>query len=377
MINKGKRWVAMALTVLALGVTLSGCWDDQSIDTRTLVLGMGFYPGKNPNTLEVEFSFPTPTGLTSSNGSGSGGGGGSGPSVSTLTGYGQTLSQAFSMAQAKTSRDLYLGHTVFLVFSTKLTAAQMQQISQALNRIGTLDKTPFMAATAEPWDKIMDIKMAQEKFPALYYEELFSCATCQQFSLGVRLWQMSERLGTPGVDLALPLVSSTPEGPAVDQIAVYHGYHYAGTFNRQQTTAYALDAGYSYKSPLYLPHYWKAEFNFVADKVSMHANARGDHVNATLNMHVTETLESIDTNTETAEQLSVLSRQSSRLIAHEAMQYVTTSQKLDTDLLGVGRYLSWTNPAAFNRLGDWHREYPRVHFTIHCTVRINKMGDIH
>ncbi|NMP21208.1 spore gernimation protein [Sulfobacillus sp. DSM 109850] len=368
--------MAAFLVMVTVSVLLSGCWDDMPLDTRTLVLAMGFYPGPKPGEVTVDFAFPTPTGLTSSNGSGSGGSGGKGPPSDTLSGTGYTLAQAFSAAQAKTNRDLYLGHTILLVFSTQLSAKTLKLLENALERIGTLDKTPFVAAASAPFDKVVAVKMTQEEFPALYFEELFSCALCTQFGLGVRLWQMAERLTTPGVDLVLPEITPTSQGPAVDHIAVYRGYQYVRSFGHTETAAFALATGKSRKTSLFFPQHWNAEFNFVNTSMHLAVTPKGNTVDATVSLKATETLESISTGTESTHQLAVLSQASSAAIGQRVLQFLDTTQKNEADVLGVGRQLSWTHPEAFKRFKNWHQEYPHVHFTVKTTVKINKMGDI-
>ncbi len=376
MTKRVMRWLAALLAVATLAVALTGCWDDVTLDRRTLVLDMGFYPGQQPGTLKVYFGFPTPTGLTSSNGAGSGGGGGSAPQFSDVTGTGYSLPQAFSQAQSKSGRDLYLGHTVLLVFSTKLSPLQFKLLENAINRIGTLDKTPFVAATADPWDKVVAVKMDQEEFPALYYEELFSCPRCTQFALGTRLWEMGTRLARPGVDLVLPQLSLSAEGPKLDQVALYRNYRYVGTWDHAQTTDYALAAGRSRKSSLVFPDHGHAAFDSVADKMQLRTALRGRQVDAMVNLHVTATLVTLDTSKENAKQLSVLSRASSQQIAERVLKILELSQKRDVDVLGVGRELAWNDPTAFAEFKHWHQEYPHVHWTVHCQVIINKMGDL-
>ncbi|MCL5116883.1 MAG: spore gernimation protein, partial [Firmicutes bacterium] len=274
MVSKAKRALTVLLTALALLVTLTGCWDDKSLDTRTLVLAMGFYPGPKPGTIQVDFEYPTPSGLASSNPTSGSGSSSSTPPFDVLSGIGNNLSQAFSAAQAKTSRDLYLGHTILLVFSTKLKPDGLRRLTGALNRIGTLDKTPFVVASPAPFDKVVGVKMPQEEFPSLYYEQLFSCTTCSQLTLGVRLWQMTDRLLTPGVDLVLPVLTPTPEGPAVASVAIYHKFQYVTTLTPKQTTAYGIAAGMSKKTGLYLPRYWQADFNAVSDTSTVSAWSR-------------------------------------------------------------------------------------------------------
>lgn len=369
-----KRLVLIFITLLTLSVSLTGCWDDHPVDTRSLVLGMGFYPGSKPRQITVYFSIPTPSGLASSSASSSGSSS-SGPPLITLKGTGYSLGQAFVAAQAQTNRDLYLGHTVFLVLSTKLSATDLSTIINSMARIGTLDKTPFVAATPEPFTKVFGT-IPQEHFPALYYEELFSCSNCQQLHLGVRLWTLMNRTATPGVDLVLPALTIKDGNPTVNTVALYRGMNFVTFFNHQETTGYAMAAGLSKKTPLYLPDEWHASLDFIQAKKSLSTKVKGHHITAIDTIHVTATLESIGTTTENAHQLSAISQRAATLLSHEALASLRLSQKEDVDVLGVGRHLSWVSPREFSQFSDWHKEYPQVDFKVDTVVTINKMGDV-
>jgi len=370
-----KKWGRIGgLLLIVLSLILAGCWDNVPLESRNLVDAMGFYPGPKPGWMTVYFEFPTPMGMAANTTSSSGGG--SGPDFTYLTGIGRSLGEAFSAAQAKSSRDLYLGHVELFVFSTHLPAPQFRTIVSSLARIGTLDKTPFVAVTGAPYAEVLGKVSPQARFPSLYFERLFSCPTCQQLGLGVRFWQLEERLATPGVDAVLPYINPVAEGQAVNRVALYRGPQYVTTLSVPETTAYALIAGHSYKTSLYLTHAYDANLIAVTGPSRLSVGMVGHHVHATVNLALTATLESLDTNTETAKQLSQISQQASTVVAHTVAHFLEHTQKLDTDVLGVGRLLSWTAPRQFARVGSWAKRYPQVRFTVHCRVTINKMGDI-
>lgn len=374
MINSSRRVKALLLA-LPLLIGLTGCWDNQPLETRTLVLAMGFYPGPNPHMITVDFSFPTPSGLSATVGGSSEGGTPSTP-FTYVSGSGYSLAQAFSAAQAKTARDLYLGHTVLLTFSTKLSPKRLSQMINSLTRIGTLDKTPFVTATSAPFDKVVSMKMRQAQFPALYFEQLFSCTTCTKLALGVRFWQMSERLATPGVDLVLPVLSPSKEGVAVREVALYRHTRFITFLSPAETDAYGIAAGLSHKSSIFMPKYWEADLNFLAGPSSVTVKKAGGHIKALVSLNLTATLESLSTRMESVRQLSKISRRASAIIASQTLTLLEKTQQLDVDPLGVGRTLSWYSPNEFFQYPHWHEEYPHVQFTVHCLVKINKMGDI-
>jgi spore germination protein KC len=372
--RRWRRITVVAVMTALLTWSLTGCWDDKSLDTRTLVLAMGFYPARQPGQIAVYFAIPTPAGLTSDSGSSSSGGA-SGPPIIILKGVGHSIGQAFSAAQASTNRDLYLGHTIFLLFSTKLSPKALRRLVNALDRIGTLDKTPFVAATSAPFASVMGT-IPQEHFPPLYYEELFSCTTCQQLMLGVRFWEMSDRLWTPGVDLVLPLLRPTKQGPAVDEVALYRGTRYVMTLTPKETAAYAIAAGLSRKTSIFFPRLWDTNLDFVADKAHVATRMMHGRLQATLAIHATATLESIATPTETAAQVAAISQKAAALLADQAVSFVRLSQRHDVDALGFGRSLAWSAPAIFSRYRHWHQIYPHLNVSVRAAITINRLGDV-
>lgn len=367
------RQLPKLVFILSLLLGVSGCWDNRPVNSRAMVLSMGMAPDKHPGDFSVVFQAPTPSAVVSS--SGSGGGGSSAPSTFDVRGAGPALSEAFNQAQAKVSKDLYLGQVQLIVLSTHLQPQYFKRAFDGLGRIATLDKTPFVIASPSSLKTLLHHTSPQDKFPSLYFSSLFSCHTCQTDAFSMRLWRVLLRLATPGVDIFVPVAEPTTDGYLVDAVALYRHFQYVTTLTRTQSMTFGILAGISHKASLFLPRY-DASLRALAGTSALSTQLVNGQVNATFNIHLTSTLEGIGSVTETASQLSGMSERASATIAQSCLNLLRLTQKDDVDPLGIGRHLSWQHPNAFSRFVHWHQEYPHIHMTVHCTVIINKMGDI-
>ncbi|MFC7442386.1 Ger(x)C family spore germination protein [Laceyella putida] len=96
---------------------LTGCWDDQEIEMRSIVVSMAI--DKKDGGYEVSVQVPNPGQIASGGGGGGGeGGGGGGPgAVEVYSGEGTTLEEAIGELDRKSIYPLFFGHMETLLFS--------------------------------------------------------------------------------------------------------------------------------------------------------------------------------------------------------------------------------------------------------------------
>ncbi len=362
---------AYALILLA---SLTGCWDNRPINKRVLVLSLGFDPAKSGQDYRTLFQAPTPTATAASQG-GSGGSSSTSMDVFDVSGTGPDVAATFAGAQAQVSKDLFLGQTILVALSTKLSSAQLASIMSGLLRIGTLDKTPFVLATDGPTSQVLEHTSPQARFPCFYFLTLFSCAKCQTDTLSVRLWQLMDRQSTPGVDPFLPVSAPAPEGFFTNTVALYRKYQYVTTLSPQETTIFGILEGLSHKANFYFPR-WKADVRAVTGSKSLSTQLVDDKVHATINLRLNGTLAQIGSVTESSQDVARLSSATAHQIATEATALIKKTQALDVDPWGIGRQLSWQHPNAFAARRPWHQTYPTIDVTVHCSVKIDQLGDV-
>lgn len=364
--------------MLAAGLlllSLSGCWNDQALNERDLVLTLGVSPAKKPGQIELTFQIPTPSALTSMQAGGSSGGGSSAQFFD-VQGIGPNVPLAFTEAQAKVSRDLYLGQIEVLAFSTQLSPALLHRAVAALDRLGPMDKTPYVVATSGSVTKVIEYQSPQEKLPALYFETLFLCKSCQTNALGMHFWQLAERLHTPGVSAVLPQVDLSSSGYTVDKISVYRGYHYVTTLNPSLTQDYGLLADVSHKNGLFLAKPFESGLRAVDAKTSIRSKLAKGHLKSTLDVRVKATLDSISTYTATPTQVAQIAKAASMRLSRRLAHFLALTQKLDIDPVGIGRQLNSRHPSWFKAVGPWFKAYPRIHFKVHVQVFVRRIGNL-
>lgn len=363
----------VAAGLLLLG--LSGCWNDRALNERDLVLTMGVSPAKQSGQIEVTFQIPTPSGLTAMQAGGRSGGGSS-PQFFDAQGIGPNLPLAFTEAQAKVSRDLYLGQIEVLALSTTLSPVLLHRAVAALDRLGSMDKTPYVIATSNSMTQVIEHQSQQEKLPALYFETLFLCKSCQTNALGMHFWQFAERLHTPGISAVLPRVDLSSSGYTVDKISVYRGYHYVTTLSPSLTQDYGLLADTSHKDGLFLAKPFQSGLRAIDAKTSIRTKLAKGHLKSALDVKVKATLDSLSTYTATPTQVAQVSKAASMLLSRRLAHFLALTQKLDVDPLGIGRRLDYRHPAWFKAIGPWFKAYPRIHFRVHVQVHIRRIGDL-
>ncbi|MCL5972671.1 MAG: Ger(x)C family spore germination protein [Firmicutes bacterium] len=365
-------WSKAITVLLGLIFLLTGCWGNLPVNNRILVLAMGIDPAKSPNQFTVTFQSPTPSAVTnSSQGSSSGSGGQS--AVFAVKGTGQSLEAAFNQAQAKVSKDLYLGQLQLLVISNQLKPTLLKRAVTSLQSIGTLDKTPYIVVANESAFKMLQQTSPQAKFPSLYFISLFGCMSCQTDALGMRFWQYLVRIDTRGVDPYIPVALPFSQGYRVDRIALYRGYHYVTMLDPTQTTTFGILQGLAHKVSLYLPKF-QATVAFLTGPSRLTTQVVNGQVHATFNVHLTAMLMGLDSHSETTQKISEISQMASDTLAKRCVALVRQLQHQDVDPLGIGRMLSWQHPDTFSHYAHWHQEYPKVHVIVHCVVKITDVG---
>lgn len=366
--------VARILLLMSLLTGVTGCWDNRPVNSRAMVLSMGFGPAKHPGEFTTVFQAPTPSAVTSGS-AGPAGGGSSSKDTFDVTGSGPDVPKTFNEAQAQVSKDLYLGQMQLIAISTHLQPMYFKRVFDGLGRIPTLAKTSFVVATPTSIKELLHHTSPQDKFPSLYFATLFSCHTCQTDAFGMRLWRVLVRLATPGVDIYLPVAVPIKDGYMVASVALYRKFQYVTTLTPIQSMTFGILAGISHKESLFMPKF-NGSLRAIVGGSSLTTRMVDGHVDANFSIHLSATLEGIGSVTESAIQLSEMSNRASATIAQSCLDLLKFTQKEDVDPLGIGRQFSWQHPTAFDHFAHWHQEYPHVHMTVHCTVTINKMGDI-
>ncbi len=371
---KVSRHLTKALALLLLIISLPGCWQNRPVDERALVFTLGFENGPKNDPLAMIAQYPTSSSLLDYTAHKSI------PSkpapVDDIPAEGKTLAECFSDAQSKVDRDLYLGQIQLVDFATDLKPVMFERTLAALNRIGTMDMTPYVFVSKAPIDTMMEAKTNRAQFPTLYYVTLASCKHCQPVDLAVHFWQLSEDAATPGVDAFLPYVTvSSTKNVVINQVALYRHLRYVTTLTPSETDAFGILKGLARKLSLSMPQV-QASLREIHGTSQMSVYKAHGKVHAVFHVSLLATLGSVASITETARQNSVIAHEASAILAKRCLAVLKQTQKDDVDPWGVGRMLDWQHPHIYAQYAHWHQEYPKVVMTVHVHVKLYKLGDL-
>lgn len=339
-----------------------------------MVFTMGLQSGSKHNPLGMIFQYPTSSALleyathhaVSSKVK----------PIDDIPASGSGVTQCFSRAQAKAAQDLYLGQIQLVDLSIHMPAALLQRALVSLNRIGTMDLTPYVFVSGSPLPEVMDAKTSGFQFPTLYYVTEASCQHCQSVDLAIHLWQLLGDAFTPGVDPHLPYVTVEPDkNVQINRVALYRHLAYITTLTPQQTVAYGMLKGLARKVSMAVP-YDHATLREITGQAQLSTRLVDGRLEATFDIFLRGTLANLRSITDSAEDNAIIARQASEKLSQQCLSVLTLTQAQDVDPWGVGRVLDWQHPHEFARYSHWHQEYPKVVMVVHVHMTIHKLGDL-
>lgn len=358
-----QRWGAVCLLLAWL---LSGCWDNQAINRRALVLLIGVAPYRSQE-VTVWFQIPTPQGLTTLTTPTA-----SGPTFLVLRGHGPTLAAAFAEAQSQINQDLYLGQTQAVILSAALSSSQWSEVLNSLERIGTLDKSAWVLVTQRPLQAVFQSHPPTAPLPGLYFETLFGCTSCQTVALHRTLWGVEKRWHTPSVDEWLPLLSVQPDGWRVDQVVLYQHGRPKRRLDPGQTLTLGYLLGRTHKGWLVVRGRWGvAGLRGLRAWPQWTTSVRGQNAEVRVVLKVRGKLATFPIGAFTPAVAGQVRTAAAKLLAGSVDQLLAHLQSLDIDPVGFGLGWAWAHPQAAS---EWPRLWRHAHVTVTVHLQIVETG---
>ena len=225
---------------------LTGCWSNRPVEFRAIVLMMGISPAPH-HQLRLTVQIPTRAGLTSLTGGSSTSSGRQ--SFYTLSATGPTLGMALNRIQSQVQSDVYLTQTRVIVLSCALDAQQFGLAERWLERMGPMDKTAYIVASASA-RKILSASPAQGGLPSLALTGGFGCAGCQTTFFRQQEWNIETAIASPGTSIWIPYVTAVRSGFQGNRVAIYDGFRPALILSPEETTVFGYLLGRTVKGNL-------------------------------------------------------------------------------------------------------------------------------
>ncbi len=211
------RAARSTLVLVALLLSLTGCWDSKPIDHQGIVLMMSLRAAKTPGQYDWRFVFPnvtlSPSSLSSLK---------PGEEYYDIQVMAPNFATAVLRAQEKSARSLYLGQLEGIIWDTRLPFGHLWPLVSAVNAAGTIPKTFWVMATdGVSLSRYMNFVSPQVVAPRIALAAYFDCRRCSPMQLGERGWQFWSDAVSPGVSPSVPIVQLKQDNLAVREVAVY------------------------------------------------------------------------------------------------------------------------------------------------------------
>ena len=230
MIKLIRKVVSLFLVILIL--LTSGCWNRREIQTLTINSAIGFDRITTGGQSKILLSVLTIKPSRASGGAGGMGAGGGGQTQAATTGEvisitGETIQDAVRNWDQRSSRQLFMGHTVLFVIGESIAKEGIGWVIDFGNRNRDI---PERAMVVVCEGSARDCLQAQSEFEPMLSTEVFNILNLDKFftskTQGTNLFQVMYDLVTPGREVSMAFLKTfTPpeKGSAVRQIPATGG----------------------------------------------------------------------------------------------------------------------------------------------------------
>ncbi|QIA27213.1 Ger(x)C family spore germination protein [Thermaerobacter sp. PB12/4term] len=373
---RGAKTRLLVLLLLVAGM-LTGCWDLEEIDRRTVVLGLAFDTDPRGG-LRMVASLPDPRALVPSGGTVIGPQPQE-PAFVVLETRGRTASDNLAALREVTSRDLFLGQILVVGVSERLARQGVRSLLEFLMNNTDIPRAAwFVVAPGDP-AQVLGIKPPQQTFPEFYLDDVFRARGKPAGILAIPYWRVWVDTLLPGRDALVPVVTPGPQQQMrVAQAAAFRGSRLAGILTERETRLLALlrDA----RSTL-----WQVDLEEGRRRLALRALGTGVRIvplppgaggtprfrfDVTLNMTLVEVYGGTPGPTEELE------REARRDLTRSLTRLVRRLQAMGSDPLGFGQRWRIAFPRRFAEQ-DWHQLWARARVEVRVRLTISRGGAFH
>ncbi|ADU51410.1 germination protein, Ger(x)C family [Thermaerobacter marianensis DSM 12885] len=235
---RGAKGRALAVLLLA-ALLLTGCWDLEEIDRRTVVLGLAFDTARDGGWRMLA-TVPDPRALVPSGGTAIGPQPRE-PAFVVLETRGRTATENLARLRDITSRELFLGQVLVVGVSERLARQGVGSLLEFLMNDTDIPRAAWFVVGAGDPLRAMAVKPPQQTFPEFYLDDAFRARGKPAGALAVPYWRVWVTSLRPGQDVVVPVVEPGPRGQMrVARVAAFRNNHLVGILTERETWLLAV-----------------------------------------------------------------------------------------------------------------------------------------
>lgn len=228
------------VAVTGLAVLVSGCWDRQELNQRTLMLALGIDRGPKPGLLTVSAEIAVPGGIPLGTGQ-AGGGGRPRPPTTVMASTGHTVEEAIAHLSSRLEWPVFLGHVRVVAVSEEVARQGMGTILDVLRRNPQIRRLLWLVVTEGEARQLLDASPPTEQVPIFFVINQLDTQSRAGTFPRLDLGEFAIRAVNPGEDPAAPVLQVRKDDIQWNGLAVFRHDRMVGKLPPDETrTAFAL-----------------------------------------------------------------------------------------------------------------------------------------
>ncbi|WP_177182652.1 Ger(x)C family spore germination protein [Paenibacillus sp. OV219] len=387
------RKLLLCALLLAVVVTLTGCWNRKELNEISIATAFGF--DKNKDHYRVSVQIINPAEITASKG-----GSGRTPIITVQQSRGDTIFESIRELTTVTPRKIYASHLRILVIGESLARDGIAKVLDSLSRDHEL-RTDFYIIVAKDAtaNEVLRILTPLEKIPT---DKMFSSLKAAQRNWGVTakvdLHELIYDLVDKGKDPVLAgirIIGDTQQGQSqrnlnsvspqtmlkYEGLAIFHKDKLVGWMNSKQSKGYNYILGNIQSTIVRLP--CPSGGNLNIELIHTTHKLKGKFVNGQPEVQVDVRVEGnvgeveCDMRMGENKAIALLEKELGDEVKSTIEDSVKRAKYYKSDVFGFGTAIHRANYKAWNRMKDhWEEEFAKMTVHVRVYAKIRRTGSI-
>jgi spore germination protein KC len=374
--------------VLLLPLLLTGCWDRIEVNDVAFVLASATDMEQGEIRSTAQIALPSSLG-----GAGSQGGGGGTSGSKTYLMVSQTAPspyQANKQIQAKLSRIINFSHRRVTIIGEAFARSGIGEGIDVLGRFPQNRLTTYVVLSRGPGYKLLDVEAPIEQSPSEMIRELAKSAMQDPVSIQ----SMTNTLLTEGIDLAIPVMSTTESVPEkvgngqslvkLDGLGIFHDDKLSGYLTAEQTPMALIAMGQALNPKLTIvlgDHHPQESASIVLNEIRRKLRPHLEEGEISFDLEVKANgliLENVTRQELQHTMMMPLEKHANEYLAKEMQAIINeTLHKHRSDIFGLSTAFKNKYPAAWKKIKHrWHDKLPEVKVRIRANIHLENSGEL-
>ncbi|MFS0837094.1 Ger(x)C family spore germination protein [Paenibacillus sp. 1P03SA] len=399
------RLPLLLLTVPLLSLLLAGCWDQQEVEDRALILGMAIDRAVDPAAIEskdrvnhlesnpipadkmirVTASIAVPGRIPLGPGEGGGGSGqGTTKPVWVVTVFGHTVNDALNNLQQQIADPKFLIHLRVIVVSEEVAYDTLEHINDYFRRDSEVRRRTWLLISKGEAARFLNVAPPLERVPTLYVlamlDKSVKLGKFPRDYIGT-FWSTQSKQGQEGY---LPYVDIRQnENILIGGMALFRNNKMVGTSEPLEIGAFMsvkqMNPG-GYSPLVNVPGIGPVMASTTLRKSKIDLEMKNGSPRFKVMIYLEQDLEEkyFEDTVIDEKAISKIEEATSKEVNKIIISFIRKTQRMKSDIFGFGEYIRakeheyWT--ARIGSKEKWEDEYADLPIEVQSTVRINRTG---